>query len=297
MKRWLLAVVTLFVAATLWLYFSVRQRPKTVVAQKQKLPGLWESPDFIFRTHRGETVTKPSLLGQPYVVNFIFTTCKAVCPTMTAKMVRLQRQLPGVPMRFISVSVDPDNDTEERLAEYAQQWNAPETRWTLLRTYWQGLDKISEGFHIKYQRQVCLDGGTEDVDPIIHSAAFVLVDEKGMVRGFYDSERPTAMALLLSDARALLGADAPDAGTERSGEQLFHELSCGNCHFNEALAPPLGGLLGRHRVLDDGQTLTADVAYVRESVLTPAAKRVKGYPLQMPPYEGQLSDGELTNLV
>ena len=258
----------------------------------EKPPALFASPDFAFRDQHGQPVTKASLAGQPYVANFVFTTCRTVCPLLTSKMVRLQRDLPGVPVRFVSFSVDPEHDTIEALAEYARQWNPDEKRWLLLETTPPGLANLASGFHVTAERA---DGG---LDAVIHSAVFVLVDERGVVRGVFNSEDPEDFQALARGLRTLVGSVAPPKPVKaRTGEVLFHELSCANCHERPELAPPLGGLLGQKRELETRLFVTADEAYLRESIVAPVAKRVAGYPLMMPSFEGHLSTEELDGLV
>lgn len=258
----------------------------------ERPPALFPSPDFAFRDQHGQAVTRTSLSGQPYVANFVFTTCRTVCPLLTAKMVRLQRELPGVAVRFVSFSVDPEHDTAEALAAYAKQWNPEEKRWLLLETNPPGLTELARGFHVTAERT---DGG---IDAVMHSAVFVLVDERGVVRGVFDSEDPEDFQALTRGVRTLTGSVAPPRPTQaRTGEVLFHELSCANCHERPELAPPLGGLLGQRRELETRLLVTADEAYLKESILAPVAKRVVGYPLMMPSYAGHLSMEELDGLV
>src|SRR5581483_6129026 len=107
------------------------------------LKPLFAAPDFRYTDQRGATVTKQSLSGQPWVANFIFTTCRTVCPLLTAKMVQLQRKLPGVPVRFVSFSVDPEHDTQAALLDYAMRWAPDEPRWSLLQTDAQTLPKLA----------------------------------------------------------------------------------------------------------------------------------------------------------
>lgn len=256
-------------------------------------PALFNSPEFSFRDQHGQPVTKASLAGQPYIANFIFTTCRTVCPLLTSKMVRLQRDLPEVPLRFVSFSVDPEHDTVEALAKYADSWNPDEKRWLLLETTPKGLEDAAAGFRVTAQRT---DGG---LDAVMHSAVFMLVDQYGVVRGVYSSEEPGEFKALVRDARTLLGAGAGPApvAQARSGEVLFHELSCANCHEHPELAPPLGGLLGQRRELETRLLVTADEAYLKESIVAPVAKRVAGYPLMMPSFAGHLTNEELDSLV
>jgi protein SCO1/2 len=258
----------------------------------ERPPALFPTPDFAFRDQHGQPVTKTSLTGQPYVANFVFTTCRTVCPLLTSKMVRLQRDLLGVGVRFVSFSVDPQHDTVEALAEYAQQWNPDEKRWLLLETTPPGLEAVAQGFHVTAQRT---DAG---IDAVMHSAVFVLVDERGVVRGVFNSEDPEDFAALARGVRTLVGTVAPPKPTKaRTGEVLFHELSCANCHERPELAPPLGDVLGHQRTLETGLLVTADEAYLKESIVAPVAKRVAGYPLMMPTYQGLLSMEELDGLV
>ncbi len=84
-----------------------------------------------------------------------------------------------------------------------------------------------------------------------------------------------------------------------SGEELFVAKSCNTCHRpdTEARAPKLWGLFGKSVTFHDGQKATADEAYIRESILNPAAKIVAGYQPIMPTYRGQLSEEEIIQLI
>jgi len=59
----------------------------------------------------------------------------------------------------------------------------------------------------------------------------------------------------------------------------------------------LEGLLGRTVRLQAGETVTADEAYVRESILNPSAKVVAGFQPIMPTYEGLVTEEQLLELV
>lgn len=98
-----------------------------------------------------------------------------------------------------------------------------------------------------------------------------------------------------------IGGASPMGGkaSVASGEELFVSKACNTCHRPDttARAPLLWGLLGRSVVLQDGQTVTADEGYVRESILNPAAKVVAGYQPIMPTYRGQLTEEEVIQLI
>lgn len=64
--------------------------------------------------------------GKPVMVNFIFTTCTTICPVMTGIFAQVQNELGPErdAVRMISVSIDPEYDTPERLQEYAMRFRA-----------------------------------------------------------------------------------------------------------------------------------------------------------------------------
>jgi cytochrome oxidase Cu insertion factor (SCO1/SenC/PrrC family) len=71
--------------------------------------------------------------GKTVAINFVFTTCTAICPSLTATFRRVQQEAAtrGLDVQLISVSVDPTTDTPERLADYATKFKAGPS-WTFV---------------------------------------------------------------------------------------------------------------------------------------------------------------------
>lgn len=71
--------------------------------------------------------------GKSVAINFVFTTCTAICPSLTATFRKVQQEAwtRGLNVQLISVSVDPTVDTPERLQEYAKKFKA-EPGWTFV---------------------------------------------------------------------------------------------------------------------------------------------------------------------
>jgi cytochrome c oxidase subunit 2 len=90
-------------------------------------------------------------------------------------------------------------------------------------------------------------------------------------------------------------AESPEA----AGERLFVQLGCNACHRPDlkALAPPLEGVFGKEKKLQTRETVIVDEAYLRESILNPAAKIVSGYQPIMPPYVGRVTEEGLLQIV
>lgn len=84
------------------------------------------------------------------------------------------------------------------------------------------------------------------------------------------------------------------------GRELLTRAGCLNCHAlegTEKIGPNLKGLFGRERPLADGRTVRADEEYLRESLVDPNAKVVKGYPAVMPTFKGTLTEEDVAALV
>ncbi len=96
----------------------------------------------------------------------------------------------------------------------------------------------------------------------------------------------------------LQGGPAPTSPVE-AGKKLFSELNCATCHRpdSQGRGPVLDGLFGSSVRLVGGDTATADAAYLRESILIPAARIVEGYQPIMPTYQGQVSEEAVLQLI
>jgi cytochrome c oxidase subunit II len=84
------------------------------------------------------------------------------------------------------------------------------------------------------------------------------------------------------------------------GRELTLSQGCARCHSidgSEHIGPTWLDLYGRMEVLATGDTVRADEAYLTESMMDPAAKVVKGFPLVMPTYKGKLSAPEVAALL
>lgn len=182
--------------------FSRSQNLKTEV---ETLPVYGQVPDFSLVKTDGKKFTNADLTGKVWIADFIFTHCSGICPLMTGKMSSAAKELELEPeVRFVSFSVDPERDTPEVLAKYAERFNAAPDRWFFLTGDKAQIFKLSnQHFHL----------GVADVSPeerealdqsVRHSAKFVLVDREGQIRGYYDSDGPNAGVKLIQDARLLL---------------------------------------------------------------------------------------------
>jgi protein SCO1/2 len=192
---WVMVIGAVFTWSIAW---TVRTR------LPPPLPVLAELPRFELTDQEGRTFGTRELEGRAWVASFVFTRCATVCPAVTAKMARIQgrtRQLAPA-FHLVSFSVDPEFDTPERLAAYARAHRASPRLWSFL-TGAEPVVKaaVVDGMKIAMERQGGPDGRFEGV---LHGSALVLVDQRGRVRGYYDSNDDVAVDRLVRDAGLLV---------------------------------------------------------------------------------------------
>ena len=83
------------------------------------------------------------------------------------------------------------------------------------------------------------------------------------------------------------------------GRDLFVQFDCVSCHESgvRQRCPNLGGIYGKQEELDNGQKVLVDESYIRESIVDPKAKVVRGYQPVMPGFRGQLTEEQILALI
>lgn len=175
--------------------------------QREELPVLADAPAFSLTDQDAKPITLASLKGKPWIGDFVFTHCAGPCPLMTAKMAKLQKELPSPPypnLRFVSFSVDPDRDTPAVLKEYAAKFQADESRWRFLTGPSDAMFAAAKGMLLTAIP-------ANEANPIIHSTKFVLVDGEGRIRQYYDYNDAEQMKALVKDAADLAAQESRPA--------------------------------------------------------------------------------------
>lgn len=160
--------------------------------------------EFNLLDEEGKAFTGEDLKGKVSIVNFVFKSCKTICPFIMSKTRALAPDLADYnnQIRFISVSVDPANDTQEVLQAWKKDVAVPGIEWKFLTgTKNELFTTIKEDF-----KQTVMDNAANMDMPIAHSSYLVLVDADGKISGFYDSNENFKMKELTEKASSLAGA-------------------------------------------------------------------------------------------
>ena len=170
--------------------------------------------DFSFINQDNETITKDSLTGSIYVANFFFTSCPSICPIMTRNMSYLQDKLSVFPnIRFLSHTVDPVNDTPDKLKSYVnlmqqKNININLSNWDFVTGDKNKLYQSAANYFVNASVDSLAPGG------FLHSEYFILIDKQGRVRsgidkngnavGAYDGTNEVQMKDLINDINVLM---------------------------------------------------------------------------------------------
>ena len=122
----------------------------------------------------------------------------------------------------------------------------------------------------------------------------------GMIGEIVVMDPADYQAWLTAEAPALAAAGVAAGGESllAAGQALFEKHGCVTCHQpGSVLGPMLAGIVGTSVTLQDGSTVKVDEDYLRESILTPQAKVVKGFAPVMPTFKGQLNEEQILQLI
>ncbi len=137
------------------------------------------APDFTLTDQTGHPVRLSSLRGEPVAVTFAYTRCPdaTACPMTMAKFAKLNAALAKEKSgRLLAVTVDPENDTPEVLADFAKRIGADPSRWKFLTGKPDAVARVAESFGVLYY---------SDHGKIVHSQAVAILDPAGKLTAIY----------------------------------------------------------------------------------------------------------------
>lgn len=168
-------------------------------------PVIGQLPEFELVNQNGQPVGLKDYQGKVWVANFIFTSCAGTCPMLTQRMKKVQEAIESMgsdsgnlPLKIVSFSVDPERDNPKKLADYAKSFKVNTEVWSFVTGPVDGItEMVVKGFKIsmgKVPRGTANSGAEGKLKPgeifdVIHGEKFILVDDKGQIRGYYDSDR------------------------------------------------------------------------------------------------------------
>ncbi len=157
----------------------------TMLVPKPGQPNVGIGGAFSLIDHKGRATTEKALEGGPSLIFFGFTHCPDVCPTALFEISQIYKALgpKGDRLKAFFVTVDPERDTPELLAQYLASFDARITGLTGSPEAVQAALKAWRGF----ARKVPVDGGGYTMD---HTSLVYLMDAKGRFVSSVNLDRP-----------------------------------------------------------------------------------------------------------
>ncbi len=132
--------------------FAQHEHHMAPVATEAEAVHIHEIPDVDLLDQNGKHVRLFSDLieGRVVAINFIFTTCTTICPALAVQFANLQKRLGdriGRDVFLVSVSIDPANDTPDRLAAWGRKFGAKDG-WTMVTGKKDHIDAVLKAFGV-----------------------------------------------------------------------------------------------------------------------------------------------------
>ena len=169
-----------------------RKVERTVVPDRKSDSDEQWLTKFRLTERSGKQLGSDELKGQPYVAGFFFTNCPTICINQNKKVEVLQDKYRGKPIRFISISVDPQVDRPEVLQQYANRFSADKDQWLFFTGDMNYIRRVGSEF---FSLGVLEKG---------HPEKFALVNGEGKIHGYYTWSDPNQWLALQQDIDKLL---------------------------------------------------------------------------------------------
>ena len=163
---------------------------------------IWHTvKNMSFTNQLGKTVTLDDLKGKIVVIDFFFTRCPAVCPSMARAIKRLQNSFVNSNdsiVQFLSVSIDPEHDSVPQLRKFANRYTSNHDSWWFVT----GNKKDIYDFALQEMKANVADINIDTA--FIHTENFFLLDKNRVIRGWYNGLDTVAQTKLVRDIPLLM---------------------------------------------------------------------------------------------
>jgi protein SCO1/2 len=151
---------------------------------------------FRLKNQFGKEVSLEDWNGKIIIVDFFFTSCPSICPTLTRNMKRLQDAFSKTDtiVRFLSFTIDPARDSSAKLKAYGDKYRINHDTW------WMLTGPKSEIYDLglrEFKANIAQEGGVDT--SFMHTDRFFLLDKDRVVRGWYNGLDSSKLDLLARD--------------------------------------------------------------------------------------------------
>lgn len=160
------------IGAVVWLWLHDHQPPVGRSAVSEPLVDPPKLDEITLTERSGQEFLSSDMRGDVWVASFFFTTCAGSCEKLNRNIAAMQRDEALSGVRWVSITVDPDNDSLEALSRYADRFEADPKRWLFCRGSMEYTESLGKG---AFKLPVAFKG---------HNDFGVVIDRGGRVRNW-----------------------------------------------------------------------------------------------------------------
>lgn len=174
-------------------YFISEAEAATQISHRIKPFAFYNQDSILFDSK--------SLEGKVYVANFFFTQCNNICPDMTAQLKRIEKAFPGnLEVKLLSFSVTPWIDDVKTLQKFSELNQISSSNWSLLTGSKEDIYTLARKSFFA-EESIGYNKATQE---FLHTEHFILVDQKGRIRGIYNGTLALDAAQCIEDMQVIL---------------------------------------------------------------------------------------------
>jgi protein SCO1/2 len=165
-------------ALTSFLFFisSVTQADEFDEMSIYNLPAKWESQD-------GTVIDLAELKGNVLVVVMVYTSCRSACPILIGQMKNIEatvKKEAANGIKYILVSIDPENDTPERLKKLSKEYGMTGDQWLFLRGNEETTREFANILAVKYKQISPIDFSHSNIISVFDKRGNLIHQREGL---------------------------------------------------------------------------------------------------------------------
>lgn len=136
-----------------------------------------------WKTEENKSIQLKELRGKTLVMVMIYTTCKAACPRLVADMRNIEAKIPkeyNNNLQYVLVSIDPKNDTPQRLKSFAKENFMDDEHWTFLQGNEESVREFANVLAVKYKQISPLDFSHSNIISVFNSEGELVHQQEGL---------------------------------------------------------------------------------------------------------------------
>lgn len=136
-----------------------------------------------WHTEEGQPILLRDLKGKTLVVVMIYTACNTACPRLVADMKAIHQKIPNRlagKIQYVLVSIDPENDTPEKLKAFAISRGMDGSEWTFLQGDPESVHTFANVLAVKYKAISPIDFSHSNIISVFNPEGVLVHQMEGL---------------------------------------------------------------------------------------------------------------------